>query len=389
MSPSSSWLQSRLPGSPTGLSRTSALRSTANLRGSKSLSWLHGAAHKELPSGPSADATGNKYALVAVASRASLQQTARSWLASYDKSLSQNFWCQHDGVPSSLENQRLPPVASHTARRENYKKQHYVTEIDRIVTRSRLKQGRSKEDAARGRTVSLEDLEKETVKSGTVADEVEKLVQEAAHRHRHFKPQKLEYQKELTKREEKVEEPAVPSKGVGRMRKKKAAQPGNPKWRVEERIKWARKQWKESGEPPETSQNLPMTQFSVQGEHGKEEHALVDVRAVQGKCKGLSITSAKSLLEQQRLREEEAATKKLVDQTRSQAEIDAFAALTWGIVKDGYGYNLRGNSATRRPGYWKGISSWWRTCSGRSMVHGSVPRAPVDNRRRRRRWFRL
>jgi hypothetical protein len=60
-----------------------------------------------------------------------------------------------------------------------------------------------------------------------------------------------------------------------------------------------------------------------------------------------------------------------------------------GIVKDGYGYNLRGNSATRRPGYWKGISSWWRTCSGRSMVHGSVPRAPVDNRRRRRRWFRL
>merc|ERR1711998_237645 len=41
-----------------------------------------------------------------------------------------------------------------------------------------------------------------------------------------------------------------------------------------------------------------------------------------------------------------------------------------GIVKDGFGYNLRGNSASRPPGHWSGISSWWRTCNGVSMVHG-------------------
>jgi hypothetical protein len=38
------------------------------------------------------------------------------------------------------------------------------------------------------------------------------------------------------------------------------------------------------------------------------------------------------------------------------------------IVKDGFGYNLRGQSAKRSPGAWRGVNSWWRTCNGVSKV---------------------
>merc|ERR1711924_166726 len=51
-----------------------------------------------------------------------------------------------------------------------------------------------------------------------------------------------------------------------------------------------------------------------------------------------------------------------------------------GIVKDGFGYNLRGHSANHPPGHWNGISSWWRTCNGRSMVQGSAITFRFGNR---------
>lgn len=72
-----------------------------------------------------------------------------------------------------------------------------------------------------------------------------------------------------------------------------------------------------------------MTQFSVQGERGKEEHALVDVSAIQAKCKGLrAACSAKSLLDKERLREEAVLPKASLDPSH-QADLDALRALSW------------------------------------------------------------
>jgi hypothetical protein len=288
------------------------------------------------------------------ASSPTLQQTARGWLKSYDQNLSQNFWSLQDSPSGSKspEGERLPPVATRTARRENFKKEHYATELDRIVNRRRLQQGNFKENAERGRTVSIDDVdvEREVTKVGCELAEVEQLMQSAASQHKNFRPSasrlgeqfrprapsQLE-QQDLPKQDDQragskelMKEPVkVMSKLVGRARKKNS-QPRNPKWRVEERIKWARELLKENGERPEGMQKLPMTQFAVQGDHGKEEHALVDVQALQNRCKGLSSTcSAKSLLERERLREEEEAKAKKPVESKSQAEIDAFAALSW------------------------------------------------------------
>lgn len=297
------------------------------------MSWLHSHGHQTRQSAAQASQPSEETAIVVYsASSPTLQQTARGWLSSYDKNLSQNFWSLQESPSGSktLEGERLPPVASRTARRENFKKEHYATELDRIVNRSRVSRGLSKEQAERGRTVSLEDVEREVTKVGCDLAEIDKLMQDAANQHKHFRPRKPSLgDPELLPKQEDRQEPLKLSKHVGRMRKK-TSQPRNPQWRVEERIKWARELWKENGEPPKGMHKLPMTQFSVQGDHGKEEHALVDVLALQSKCKGLSSTcSAKSLLEKEKRREEEEAKVKKPVEQKNQAELDAFAALSW------------------------------------------------------------
>jgi len=269
--------------------------------------------------------------------------TPRGWLASYDNRLSQNFWTRQasPGEGSSLESERLAPVASHTARRENFKKEHYATELDRIdriaeeaLVREKAIEGQSRKKLVRGKSkdslnsLSLEELEKK-VHAGCSVSEIDELVKNAHSQHRKFKGyiEKVEEYEE-PKPQEKVEEVHHEHVHLHHRRRRSHWQ-RNPKQRVEDRIKREKEQWKETGEQPKGTLNLPMTQFAVQTERGKEEHALVDVQKLQAKCRGLSAhCSAKSLLEQQRLREQAANAKKPTDRC-NQAELRALATLTW------------------------------------------------------------
>lgn len=339
MSPSAAWLHSTSPRSTSfGVSRGSGLRHSARLGASKSLPWLHSPGHPSRSSAATLPEHANTDALVALST---LQQTARGWLASYDGRLSQNFWSKQAGsaVRGSLEGERLPPVASNTAKRENFKKEHYASELDRITAEA--EEGRPKphhhhsKECLRARALSLEALEKE-VKTGCHLHEIEELIKGAANQHRHFRPhQKLEHedQQEHAKRAEleRLHRAAETAKRVRRQ----TDLPRNPRWRVDERLKRERALWKDTGEPPKSTQNLPMTQFSVQGERGLEEHSLVDVRAIQAKCRGLSQNcSAKSLLDAQRSRDQEqraAMAKKAADAGNacSKDDLAALAALSW------------------------------------------------------------
>jgi len=333
MSPSTALLRSPSPRAPSfGVSRGNALRNTAKLRGSKSLTFLHSnAGHSK----------SNTLALPdygtagAACSLSSLQVTARGWLASYDNNLSQNFWTGQGnaGARSPQEVQRLPPVASNTALRENFKKEHYATELDRIMS---VAEGERPKHHSKDRTLSLEELEKEVKTGGEIhLHEIDKLMKGAHDLHKNFRPQKLQYEV-LRKHEGRECDQGRHVEGTGRKVCKKSAQPSNPRWRVEERIRREREQWKDTGEPPKAIQNLPMTQFAVQGERGKEEHSLVDIQAIQAKCRGLSAScSAKSLLDAQRFRDQEAgamakkAAEAEVTGTCSQADLDAYASLSW------------------------------------------------------------
>lgn len=336
MSHSSSWVHGSSPRSTSlSVSRSNVLRNTGKFRGSRSMSWLHD--HRGRQSQSSACTTvalPERGGIAAAAAAAMLQQTARGWLASYDKNLSQNFWSQQVRPGSYVEHERLPPVASDTARRENFKKDHYSSELDRIVTTRRARTESNDSVAKRElkQRNSLEELEKQ-VMTGCTVREIDELVQSAANQHKHFRPQNVEYdlQRKHDKHEEeqREREPSRPLGRLGRARKK-TEQPRNPKWRVEERIKRERALWKDTGEAPPSTQNLPMTQFSVQTDHGKEEHSLVDVHAIQAKCRGLSANcSAKSLLEQERLREEAASTKRPPIDPNCEADLRALAELTW------------------------------------------------------------
>lgn len=333
MSPSCAWLRGASPRSTSlGVSRGRTLRSNAALGGSKSLSWLHGPGRRHRSS--AAVESGGACSSLAVPS-STLQVTARGWLASYDNRLSQNFWSKQGnkaaagvGVGSS-EGDRLPPVASDTARRENYKKEHYSTELDRIAKGNEDSGSRrqSKEWALK-RAKTLEQLSKEVNMASDIRSEIDHLMKNAHDQHRHFKPQKIEYA-ELSQQEERDREQAKKAEPVVR-RRKRTDQPRNPKWRVEERIKRERALWKDTGEAPICTENLPMTQFAVQSDHGKAEFSLVDVKGIQAKCRNLSANvSAKTLLEQERLKEEAGPPKKSSDYSGCKAELDALAALSW------------------------------------------------------------
>lgn len=320
MSPSAAWLQAISPRSPTFASRGGTLRSAANLRGSKSLPWLHSHGVRNR-----ASALLPEHGSVAAAAAASmLQQSSRGLLADYDSRLSQNFWSGQ-----SSPSQRLPPVASRFARRENFKKEHYTTELDRIADGTGYRRGRSKENLEKA---SLEELEKK-VKTGCCADEVGELVQNVAKQNRKWQPQKLEELEQMAKQAERdaLAQEAAASKPVVKLRRRResADRPRDPRWRVEERIKREKEYWRDTGEAPEVTQNLPMTQFSLQSDHGKQEHTLVDIHAIQARCRGLSANcTAKGLLEQQ-LRREQAEAEKKVSKPDCKAELEALASLTW------------------------------------------------------------
>jgi len=294
-----------------------------------------------------AAASGSRGVAAAVASSV-LSQTARGFLASYDQRLSQSFW-NNQSSPSqhaSPEHQRLPPVASRAARRENFKKERYASEIDRIVEQDktivvaspvhRRPSVVSTRSRRKSRFMSLESLEK-VVKKGASVDEVVELIHNASQQHRDFNPnesmkRREQEAKEAKEKEERENEAAA----LGHGSKLMHAQPSNPRWRVEEKVRRERQIWKENGSPPQMLQKLPMTQYAVRGEKGREEVSMVDIKALQNRCRGLSSTSsAKSLLELQRLREQqtiEAETSKRDLETRkkaSKSELQALAALDW------------------------------------------------------------
>jgi len=316
------------------------VRSSAALGGSKSLSWLHSRGSKSRSNAAAASPEyGGSSSSLAVPSP-TLQQTARGWLANYDGRLSQDFWSRqaaptraqasHVGPGgagrSSSECERLPPIASNSARRENFKKDHYSTELDRIVKEN----GGAKPVRMLGRSVTLEQLEKEVISVSDIGSEIDKLLHSAHDQHKNFRPQKIEYEK-LEKQEEREREDVRKVEAAVRRVRKKTDQPRSAKWRVEERINREREMWKDTGEPPPSTLDLPMTQFAVRCDHGKEEHTLVDVAAVQAKCRSLSHgCSAKSLLEKQRVQDEEATAKKSsVNYDICQADLEAYAALSW------------------------------------------------------------
>jgi hypothetical protein len=178
--------------------------------------------------------------------------------------------------------------------------------------------------------ISMEELQKE-VNTGFDYDEIERLLHDARGQSRHFRAQKPEYGHEERHHQQQHDFEKPVEKLMKRVRTK-TDQPRNPRWRVEERIKQERETWKHTGEKPEVMNNIPMTQFAVQSDHGREEHALVDIQAVQAKCRGLSAhCSAKSLLEAQRRQDQEAALKKSIEprSIEDEAELQAFAALSW------------------------------------------------------------
>jgi len=297
------------------------------------MTWLHNHSSHRDPSRASASSSCTALALlpergsVAAAAAASmLQQTSRGWLAQYDGNLSQNFWSHQasSGARGSQERQRLPPVASQNAHRENFKKEHYATELNRI-TEGQHKRRTPQDDSSpsRHRSVSLEELEKE-VMTGYNVQELHDLVHQIHKDHRNFKPHCQILADEAHKKHER--EKHEPVKRV----RKNTEQPRNPKWRVEDRLKRERELWRDTGEAPKECMNLPMMQFAVHCDNGKEEHALVDIKAIQAKCKGLSLNSAKSLLEGQRLREQAAIAKKeKALQRLNQPDFSAYAALSW------------------------------------------------------------
>jgi len=336
MSPSCAWLRERTSPRSTslGVSRGHTLRSRAALGGSKSLSWLHSTSNRNHRS----VLTEHGGASSSVAVPSSLQVTARGWLASYDKRLSQNFWAGQSPQGGNAgpggaghEEDRLPPIASDIARRENFKKEHYAIELDQIAknVEGAAPKCRSK-DYLLQRQKTLEQLSQEVNVSSGIRDELDQLMKKASAQHRNFKPQSYQQRfAELGKQEEREREQVKHIEPTIR-RRKRSDQPRNPKWRVEERIKRERELWKDTGEPPICTANLPMTQFAMQTDHGKAEYALVDVKGIQAKCRGLSANcSAKSLLLEQRLRDEAAPPKKRSDYSGCKAELDALAALSW------------------------------------------------------------
>jgi len=324
------WRSASPPSTSVAVARTQTLRSTAALGGSKSLSWLHGPRNQ-----------GRARAMAAAAELSllepsSFQVTAQGWLAAYDSRLSQNFWSRQNGPEgagrgSADSPERLPPIASDTARRENFKKEHYSEELDRIALLKEKTEGQSPKrakDFMLKRSKTLAELTTEVSTFSNIGDEIDQLIQGAHHQHKNFKPQKVE-SAELIRQEKqgsaqiKKPEPTV-------RRAKNTDQPRNPKWRVEERIKRERERWKDSGQPPMCTENLPMTQFAVQGEQGKAQYSLVDVKGIQSQCVGLSANcSAKSLLEQRRLTDEAPPAKKRSDYSSCRPQLDALAALSW------------------------------------------------------------
>jgi len=344
MSPSCAWLGNASPRSTSldAVSRGRTLRSSVALGGSKSLSFLHGPSRRSRPCAAAAVADDSIVLATSASAPSMFQITAKGWLASYDNQLSQNFWTQPQrqvgpGGPgrSSTEGERLPPVASVTARRENYKKEHYSKELDRIVKNSDGPVGaRALLNDCPERVQNLEQPTKEVKSFADIGTEIDKLLQSVHDKHRHFMPERLLLEKER-RQQERQQEPDHHQKSEPSVRRprKRSDQPGNPKWRVEERLKRERELMKDTGEPPMGTDKLPMTQFAVQGDTGKKEYALVDVKGIQAKCKGLSANcSAKSMLEDQRQREEAAVAKKSLAATREhscRAELDALASLSW------------------------------------------------------------
>jgi len=330
MSPSCSWLRNASPCSTSvGVARGQTLRSTAAL-GSKSLSWLHGPRNRTRARAMAAAAE------LSLAEPSGFQVTAQGWLASYDSRLSQDFWSRQSapggaGGGSADSPERLPPIASDTAKRENFKKEHYSDELDRIALLKEKTVGqppKRAKDFLLKRSKTLAELTAEVSTAANIRDEIDQLMQGAHDQHKHFKPQKVEFA-ELTRQEERERAPVRKHEPPVR-RAKNTDQPRNPKWRVEERIKRERERWKDSGEPPMCIENLPMTQFAVQGEHGKAQYSLVDVKGIQSQCVGLSANcSAKSLLEQRRLLEEAPPAKKQSDYSSCRPQLDALAKLSW------------------------------------------------------------
>jgi len=325
------------------ISRGNTLRSTARLRGSKSLTFLH---HAGGQSRSSKAVPENSSVETQLALPSTLQDTARGWLKAYDSDLSQNFWCRQAsnaaGPNGSVESERLVSsnVASIATRRDNYKKEHYSDKLDQIIQESD-KQGvarpRLSTHGNRARAQSMQELEKE-VKNVCVWDEIDHLLKGAASQHRHFNP-KLEREKDGMSPEEETRLRHIKQKEelAARRAKKQTDQRGNPKWRVEEKIKHEREHMKflkDSGEEQTLTQNLPMTQFAVQSDHGREEHTLVDIQKIQAKCKCLDAScSAKSLLTAQRIRDQEAVAnaKKALEALEgpSKEELKALAEMPW------------------------------------------------------------
>lgn len=341
MSPSMSWLRNSPRSSSLGLTR-GALRNTLRRQGplgdSRSLSALENLA--------SASAASGSHGVAAAVASSVLSQTARGFLASYDQRLSQSFW-SHQASPK----QRLAPVASRAARRENFKKERYATAIDRIVDevkeevvpppnhRLSVVSGKSGSPKRRkSRRATLESLEK-AVKEGTNVSEVVGLIHTASQRHRDFNPNESLKRREQEAREAKEREEREQDEqdALSHHNLKSLAQLSNPRWRVEEKVKRERQLRKENGSsPPQCTQRLPMTLYAAHGEKGREEVSMVDIKAIQNKCRGLSSTcSAKSLLELQRLREQQAAeaeaSKRDLESrlNANKSQLQALAAMDW------------------------------------------------------------
>lgn len=331
MSPPCSWLSSASPrSSSVAVARGRTLRSTAALGGSKSLSWLHGPRNRGRASAMAAAAE------LSLAEPSGFQVTAQGWLASYDRQLSQNFWSRQNGAEgngggSADSPERLSPVASDTAKRENFKKEHYSVELDRIALLKEKTAGQPQNKAKAflaKRSKTLAQLNAEVSTYSDIRDEIDMLIQSAHDQHKNFKPQKVEYTELI--RQEKRGSAQIKKLEPPVRRAKNTDQPGNPKWRVEERIKRERERWKDTGQPPMCTENLPMTQFAVQGEKGKEQYSLVDVKGIQSQCVGLSANcSAKSLLEKRRMLDEAPPAKKPSDYSSCRPQLDALAALSW------------------------------------------------------------
>jgi len=313
--------------SSIGVARGNTLRSSAQLRGSKSLTFLHSNGSKTR----AAARLPERGSIVAAAAASSLQQTARGWLESYDSRLSQNFWCKQAAPPGGRSHQddRVTPVSSPLAQRENFKKEHYGAELDRISEEQRILGSQASAGKVLSYAKAMEDLETK-LKRGFDMSAVDGLLLEAKKQHKEFRPYRLQWE-EARQQDGPSESSKKGEECKKKARKSVVGQQSNPRWRVEERIKEARTLLKDTGEPPQGVRSLPMTQFAVQGEHGREEHALVDVQAIQNKCRGLSAScSVKSLLEAQRLREhEQEALAKKDSETRPTAELEALAKLSW------------------------------------------------------------